>query len=165
MDEGTFIDGLTISPGDRGLLQQYADWLIEQGDPRGDHLNAELAVYHAEDQLWTAMDNLAEYRSTLTQHFAWLNAVFPLQTKAHVAGIIRRSSGPDERPLVEVGDMVASDTTIAIIESLQVFYHVPAGYTGLVTEVCFQDRDTVAVGDRLLQVIRPQKHEVPQPRR
>jgi len=160
MDESSFIAALEESPGDRGVLQRYADWLIEQGDPRGDHLNAELCVYRAEEQLQTAIGRLLKFRSTQMQHFAWLNAVFPMQTKAPVAGTIYRSPGPDDPAFVEVGAMVHSESVVAIIEAQKVFYHVPAGHSGLVTEVLFQDRATVAAGDCLVQIIRPQKHEV-----
>ena len=162
MNESLFIDALEASPGDRCVLQRYADWLIEHDDPRGEHLNAELGVYHAEDQLQIAIGRLTEFRSTRVQHFAWLNAVFPLQTKAPLAGTIYRSTGPDEPALVEVGAMVHSRSVVAIIEAQKVFYHVPAAHSGLVTEVLFKDRATVAVGDCLVQIIRPQKHEVTQ---
>tara|TARA_R110002096_G_scaffold136341_2_gene288875 strand:+ start:749 stop:943 length:195 start_codon:yes stop_codon:yes gene_type:complete len=64
MDESSFIAALKESPGDRGVLQRYADWLIEHGDPRGDHLNAELCVYRAEEQLQTATERLLKFRST-----------------------------------------------------------------------------------------------------
>ena len=113
-----------------------------------------------EDQLQIAMGRLMEFRSTQVQHFAWLNAVFPVQTKAPLAGTIYRSTGPDEPALVEVGAMVHSGSVVAIIEAQKVFYHVPAAHSGLVTEVLFQDRATVAAGDCLVQIIRPQKHEV-----
>ena len=161
MDEQSFRDLLQSAPGDRLVLEQYADWLMDRGDPRGPHLHAELAVYRAEDELHKAQSELTKHRRRYTEHFDWLNAVFPLRTFSFAAGTIYRSAVPDEPPLVEVGAMVAPDTRIAIVESQKIFYSIPAGHGGLVTEVLFQDKGTVDVGDCLLHIIRPQRNQIP----
>lgn len=161
MDEQSFRDLLGSRPGDRTALQQYADWLVDRGDPRGPHLNAELAVYRAEDVLRTAKSELVEQRSSQTQHFDWLNEVFPLRTFATAAGTIYRSPAPGEPPFVVVGTLVHPGTEIAVIESQKIFYKIAAGHGGLVTDVLFQDRGRVNVGDCLLHIIRPQRHQIP----
>ena len=157
MNETSFIEALRNSPGDRALLQLYADWLIDQGDPRGQHLNAELAVYEAEDSLRNADNHLTRYRSTCPQDFNWLNHIFPLLTKAPLSGTFYSSPEPDAAPFVEPGTFCHRDTVVAIIESNKVFYSIPAGHSGMVTDVCSTNGTSVTVGDTLLQIIRPQK--------
>lgn len=161
MDEHSFRESLRSAPGDRAMLQQYADWLIERGDPRGSHLDAELAVYRAEDALEEARAELIEHRSKQTQHFDWLNEVFPLRTFAPISGTIYRSMPPSDPPLVDVGTFVSPDTSIAIIESQEIFYGIPAGHGGLVTDVLFEDRARIGVGECLLHIIRPQRDQIP----
>ena len=161
MDEQSFLESLRSKPGDSTVLQQYADWLIDRSDPRGPHLNAELDVYRAEDALQKAQSELTKHRSTQTQHFDWLNEVFPLRTFASASGTIYRSPAPGEPPFVDVGTMVHPGTEIAIIESLKIFYKIPACHGGLITDVLFQDSGSVDIGDCLLHIIRPQRHQVP----
>ena len=163
MDEQSFRELLRSTPGDGKVLQQYADWLMDRGDPRGSHLNAELAVYRAEKALEEAKSERAYYRSSQTQHFDWLNQVFPLRTLAPASGTIYRAAAPGEPPFVEVGTMVDADTEIAIIESRKIFYKIPAAHGGLVTDVLFQDCANVEMGDCLLRVIRPKRDQIPDP--
>lgn len=157
MKETSFIEALQDSPGDRDLLRRYADWLIDQGDPRGQHLNAELAVYDAEDSLRNADNHLTRYRSTQTQDFDWLNTVFPMLTKSPAPGAIYSSPEPGAPPLVEYGTFCDRSTIVGIVESQKIFYPVPAGHTGMVAEVFFQNGDFVEMGTVLLKIIRPQK--------
>lgn len=157
MNEASFIEALQDSPGDRALLRQYADWLIDQGDPRGQHLNAELAVYEAEDSLRNADNHLTRYRSTQTQDFDWLNSVFPMLTKAPASGTIYSSPEPGAPPFLEYGTFCDRSTVVAIVELQKIFYPVPAGHSGMVAEVFFQNGDSVQLGALLLRIIRPQK--------
>lgn len=161
MDEQSFRDLLRSKPGNRTILRQYAKWLIDCGDPRGPHLSAELAVYRGEDALENARAELTRHRSEQTQHFDWLNDVFPLQTFAPVSGTIYRCMPPGDPPLVDVGALVAPDTKIAIIESSNLFYGIAAGHGGLVTDVLFDDCACIDVGDCLLHIIRPQRDQIP----
>ena len=48
MNESLFLEQLNASPGDLGILRAFATWLTDRGDPRGEHLAAELDLHEAE---------------------------------------------------------------------------------------------------------------------
>jgi biotin carboxyl carrier protein len=67
------------------------------------------------------------------------------------------SLASDEEPFVAIGDFCGSDTVVGIIESSRIFYQIPAGHCGIITEVCALNATSVAVGDPLFKLVRPQK--------
>jgi len=68
---------------------------------------------------------------------------------APVLGVLYHRPAPDRPPFVQVGDVVAPDTTVAIIEVMKLMNPVPAGVHGVVREVCVPDGATVEHGDVL----------------
>ena len=157
MDEKSFLKQLAAAPGDRRLLKVYAEWLIEEADPRGLHLAAELGVHDAEANLGRAERQLSRQRGTRSEDFDWLNTVFPMITTAPLDGIFHLSIPPDNTPYVKVGEFCNRWTEVGIIEAQNIFYKIPAGYSGMVTDVCVKDGATVATGDVLIKLLRPQK--------
>ncbi|MEP3479574.1 MAG: biotin/lipoyl-containing protein [Fuerstiella sp.] len=157
MDEQSFLDRVLESPGDIPLLREFAQWLITHDDLRGQHLAAELDVYDAELALAQADTQLSNYRGNRPQDFRWLNSVSPMITKAPLDGIFYSSLTPDRSPCVEPGTFCSRDTVVGVVEARKIFYHIPAGHSGMVTDVFVSNGVSVAAGDVLVKLIRPQK--------
>lgn len=157
MNEQSFIDRLSESPGEIPLLREYAEWLIAHNDIRGQHLTAELDVHDAEVALAHADTKLSHYRGNRPQDFHWLNSVSPMVTQAPVDGIFYTSLAPDRSPCVQPGAFCSRDTIVGIVEARSIFYSIRAGHSGMVTDVFVGDGTSVAAGDVLVKFIRPQK--------
>ena len=157
MDEQSFLDRLRSTPGDSAVLGDYAAWLIDRGDPRGEHLAAELAVHDAETRLFDAQQHLYSFRGNRTQDFKWLDSVLPMTAKAPADGIFYAGPSPDEPPFVRPGDFCHNETVVGVVESQKVFFQIAAGHCGVVSEVLVTDGAAVSFGDIIVRMIRPQK--------
>ena len=160
MSDSSFLKQLNESPGDMALLREYATWLSDRGDLRGQHLAAELGFYDAEEYFAKAEGYLAELRGSRPQDFDWLNSVLPMVTRAVVQGTFYAAVSPDDPPSVQLGDFCGRSTVVGIIEAQKVFYHIPAGHSGIIAEVYVCNGASVMAGDKLFRLIRPQKADV-----
>lgn len=157
MSESHFLQRLNESPGDTALLREYATWLNDRGDPRSQHLQAELDFYDAENHLRKAEEHLGTVRRSRPQDFDWLNDVLPLVTQAPVSGIFYSAPSPNDPPFIQLGDFCGRDSVVGIIEAQKVFFKIHAGHSGLIKDVYVCNGASVIAGDRLFKLIRPQK--------
>lgn len=157
MDESFFLQQLNETPGDVCLLRQYAAWLSDLGDGRGKHLLAELNFQAAREVLVQAEENLGKFRGSRPQDFEWLNSVNPMVTRAPITGRFYASPASGQAPFVQVGDFCGRMSVVGIIESQKVFFQIPAGHSGLITEICAVDGSNVVAGDPLFRLCRPQQ--------
>ena len=56
-------------------------------------------------------------------------------------GVFYRAGAPGATPFVEVGAPVQPDTTVCIIEVMKMMNSVPAGVSGTIAEICFENAD------------------------
>ena len=71
---------------------------------------------------------------------------------APLLGIFYRASAPGEKPFVEIGQKVAADDTICLIEVMKLFNSVKAGVTGTVTRILPDNGKMVEHGQVLIHV-------------
>lgn len=71
---------------------------------------------------------------------------------APLLGTFYRSPRPGDAPFVEVGDTVANDTVIGIIEVMKLMNPVHAGVAGEVVAVLADNASSVEAGQPLLRV-------------
>lgn len=71
---------------------------------------------------------------------------------ATMLGTLYLRPSPDAAPFVEVGDTVADDTTVAVIEVMKMMNTVVAGVSGRVTEICRPEGQMVEHGDVLFRL-------------
>lgn len=71
---------------------------------------------------------------------------------APMAGTVYRAPKPDEPPFVEVGDTVASDDTVALVEVMKLFTELKAGVAGKVARVDAEDGGLVEFGQNLVWI-------------
>jgi acetyl-CoA carboxylase biotin carboxyl carrier protein len=67
-----------------------------------------------------------------------------------MVGVFYRAGKPGDPPLVEIGQRIARDQTIGIIEAMKIFSEVPAEYGGIVVAVPAQDGQLVQAGTPLV---------------
>jgi acetyl-CoA carboxylase biotin carboxyl carrier protein len=71
---------------------------------------------------------------------------------APILGTLYLRPSPDADRFVAVGDTVAADTTVAVIEVMKLMNPVPAGVAGTVTEICAAEGSMVEYGQTLMRV-------------
>ena len=71
---------------------------------------------------------------------------------APLLGIFYRASSPGEKPFVEVGQKVAADDTICLIEVMKLFNSVKAGVAGTVTRIVAENGKMVENGQVLIHI-------------
>lgn len=74
--------------------------------------------------------------------------------RSPMVGTFYRASSPGAAPFVEVGQRVAPDTTVCIIEVMKLMNTISAGVAGVVTEVLVANGASVEY-DQILVAIRP----------
>jgi len=77
---------------------------------------------------------------------------------APLAGIFYRSAFPGEPPFVELGASVEEGDVVGILEVMKLMNHVTAPCSGVVSRICVQNEELVAVG-QVLAFIAPERAE------
>jgi acetyl-CoA carboxylase biotin carboxyl carrier protein len=71
---------------------------------------------------------------------------------APLPGTFYRAPRPGAAPFVEVGDEVAEDTVVAIVETMKLMNSVHAGTRGRVAEICLENAELAAQGATLMWI-------------
>jgi acetyl-CoA carboxylase biotin carboxyl carrier protein len=74
--------------------------------------------------------------------------------RAPMVGTLYRAPAPGKPPFVEVGQEVAPDTMVCIIEVMKLMNSIPAGVHGVVSEILVGNAEAVEYGEPLM-VIEP----------
>lgn len=72
--------------------------------------------------------------------------------KSPMVGSFYGRPKPDQPPFVKVGDFVAPDTIVCIVEAMKMFNEIPAGVSGKIIEVCVKDGEPVDVNKPLFKL-------------
>jgi acetyl-CoA carboxylase biotin carboxyl carrier protein len=76
--------------------------------------------------------------------------------RAPMLGTFYRASSPGEKPFVEVGQSVAPDDTVCLIEVMKLFNSIKAGVAGKIAEIR-SDNAALVEYNEVLIVIEPSK--------
>ena len=76
--------------------------------------------------------------------------------KSPMVGTFYSRPNPDSPSFVKVGQDVAADTTICIIEAMKVFNEIAAEVSGTIVSILVEDEEAVEFGKPLMKV-RPHK--------
>ncbi len=71
-----------------------------------------------------------------------------------MVGTFYEASGPEADPFVQVGDHVAEDTVVCVIEAMKVFNEIRAETSGTIEEVLMTNAEAVEFGQPLF-LVRP----------
>ena len=71
---------------------------------------------------------------------------------APLPGTFYRAPRPGADPFVQVGDAVAPDTVVAIVETMKLMNSVHAGTTGRVARICVDNGDFAPLGTTLMLI-------------
>jgi acetyl-CoA carboxylase biotin carboxyl carrier protein len=69
-----------------------------------------------------------------------------------MVGTYYASSAPDAPPFVSVGSQVRAESTVCVIEAMEVFTDIPAGVNGTITEILVKSGQPVEYGQPLFRV-------------
>jgi len=72
--------------------------------------------------------------------------------KAPMVGTFYRSSSPDAKPFVEVGQAVKEGDTICIIEAMKLMNEIDSEYDGEITSIYIENGQPVQYGERLFAI-------------
>lgn len=75
-----------------------------------------------------------------------------LTIKSPMIGTFYRSAGPDKDPFVSVGDTVANDSTVCIIEAMKLFNDIEAEVSGKIVKILVDDATPVEYDQPLFLV-------------
>jgi acetyl-CoA carboxylase biotin carboxyl carrier protein len=67
-----------------------------------------------------------------------------------MVGVYYRAGKPGDPPLVEVGQLIAKDQPIGIIEAMKIFSEIPAEQGGMVVAIPAKDGQLVQAGTPLV---------------
>ncbi|HET6427489.1 MAG TPA: acetyl-CoA carboxylase biotin carboxyl carrier protein [Phycisphaerae bacterium] len=77
-----------------------------------------------------------------------------LEIKSPMVGTFYSCESPDAGPFVSVGDTIADDTVVCIVEAMKVMNEIKAECAGQITEVCVGNAQPVEYGQVLFR-LRP----------
>ena len=75
------------------------------------------------------------------------------QVKSPMVGTFYRSSGPDAKPFVEVGQAVKPGDTLCIIEAMKLLNEIEAEVAGSVKEILVENGQAVEYGQVLFVIV------------
>jgi acetyl-CoA carboxylase biotin carboxyl carrier protein len=74
------------------------------------------------------------------------------EIEAPMLGTFYRTESPSHPPFVEVGDHVAADSVVCLIEVMKLMNHIQAGVAGTIVEVLARSGELVEFGQPLFAV-------------
>lgn len=69
-----------------------------------------------------------------------------------MVGTFYTAASPDSDPFVKVGDKIASDTTVCIVEAMKVMNEIKADISGEIVEILVENGTAVQFGEPLFRV-------------
>jgi len=69
-----------------------------------------------------------------------------------MVGTFYAAAGPDEPAFINVGDKIAKDTVVCIVEAMKVMNEVKAGQEGVVSEILVENGHPVEFGTKLFKI-------------
>jgi biotin carboxyl carrier protein len=155
MDEQTFLDLLRNDPDNEQVRSDFCKWLGEIGDER-----AEIA--HLLNERWRLKKRLREVDESLTRwrwdEEDWMEVAFPLRVLSPSVGRCYLQPSPDKPPYVKVGDFVAANSVVCMIEQMKLFSEVCVEFDGVVAEIAVANGGPVEYNQLLIRLVRPSWH-------
>jgi hypothetical protein len=155
MDEASFLQSIVESSHHPKLVRSFAAWLLEHDDKRGQYLRLELDRRATETRLLELENKL--HQMNLFDGFdpAWLDTILPLRIVSPMVGRFYSAPTPDSDPYVTLGDLCTPNTIVGVIESMLVFNEIPAGTSGVISEILVSSGDPVDYARPLFCLTRP----------
>ena len=69
-----------------------------------------------------------------------------------IVGVFYGASGPEAEPFVKIGDRIEAGQVIGIVEAMKLMNEVESDVSGIVTEICVQNGESVEYGQPLIRV-------------
>ena len=72
--------------------------------------------------------------------------------KSNMIGVFYAKPSPNEKPFVQVGDVIKEGQTICIIETIKLMNKIASDVSGKVVEICIEDGKPVEYGQVIMYV-------------
>lgn len=92
----------------------------------------------------TKIENISSY--TELEQDRYFTIISPM------VGTFYRSSSPNDKPFIEINEIVKANQTVCIIEAMKLMNEIEAEITGKVTEILVENGDIVDCGQALIRV-------------
>ncbi|BDI33856.1 hypothetical protein CCAX7_59070 [Capsulimonas corticalis] len=117
-------------------------------------VSAEAPPVFAAPQMWPAAvpQVSAPVSSPAAAPAAPAKSTTRVALESPMVGVFYRSPTPDDPPFINVGDYVAVDQTIGLIEAMKTYSEVPAEKSGRVVEIVAENGKLVQMGQPLFYV-------------
>lgn len=69
-----------------------------------------------------------------------------------IVGVFYAASGPKTEPFVKIGDRIEVGQVIGIVEAMKLMNEIESDVSGIVTEICVQNGESVEYGQPLIRV-------------
>ena len=69
-----------------------------------------------------------------------------------IVGVFYAASGPEAEPFVKIGDRIEVGQVIGIVEAMKLMNEIESDVSGIVTEICVQNGESVEYGQPLIRV-------------
>ena len=100
---------------------------------------------------------------TTVKETAAVNAVVPvtpvtrentddIRVKSPIVGVFYAAPAENAQPYVAIGDRVKKGQTLCIVEAMKLMNEVESDVSGIVTEICVQNGESVEYGQPLIRV-------------
>ena len=116
MDDASFLQALQRDPDNEGIRLAYLNWLEQNSDNRSVYFRLMAERQQVQQKLSEIDSQLAEHGRRIDDD--WIDTVFPLRVRSKLVGRFYAKPVPDAPPYVQVGELVAPDTIICLIEHL-----------------------------------------------
>ena len=93
-------------------------------------------------------------RKTATENTPPAQEVGTVALVSPMVGVFYRAGKPGDPPLIEVGQRIAVDQTIGLIEAMKIFSEIPAEHAGIVVAIPATDGALIQAGMPLI-IVRP----------
>jgi uncharacterized protein (TIGR02996 family) len=160
VDENSYLLSLEQNPDNADLRLAYLAWLETRNDPRAECVRLMNERTRLENDLQQINHRIIEIDRQIEQRFSrgtqdWLDVMYPISSRSPISGRFYISRTPDANPFVSVGDLVAPETTVGIVEVGQLFTFVKAGVQGIISAVLVANETEVEHNQLLFNVRRP----------
>ncbi len=75
-----------------------------------------------------------------------------ISIESPISGLFYRAGSPEDRPYIDLGDVVVVGQTVALIEAMKVFNEITSEVSGEVVAVCAENGQMVRTGDPLYKL-------------
>jgi uncharacterized protein (TIGR02996 family) len=153
MDDQSFLRILRVEPDNDDVRLAYWNWLEETADDRAPFVRLMRQRLRLLEELDETDTRLRAHQPQIDD--AWIDIAFPMRVRSPMAGRCYTKPLPEGAPFVALGSNVTPDTVVCLIETMDLFNEIRAGFQGVVLEIVVENGTPVKYNQVLFRINRP----------